>query len=121
MISINSKQLEDLPELAKQALKQAEGMTANEIYMWDDTYLIKDAGRDVFETVRSITNTMRAEKQAAEEEAEKMASMNPVRRAFYKSVEKPVGQFIEKHFKKPETQKPFSADGHASVTWDFDD
>ena len=57
-------------------------------------------------------------KEAAKAEAEKVASMNPVRRAFYQVVEKPVGNFFNK-FKKPEQPIEFVEDIHASF-WSGD-
>jgi hypothetical protein len=45
--------------------------------------------------------------EAEKAEAEKQAGMNPVRRAVYKAVQKPVGDWWNKHFQKEPEPIPF--------------
>jgi hypothetical protein len=44
--------------------------------------------------------------EAQKAEADKQAGMNPVRRAFYKTIQKPVGDWWNKHFKKEPKARP---------------
>jgi hypothetical protein len=69
---------------------------------WQDVskYNIYTLEGDTYHQVQKIRDDILDKKIEEEAEAEKQAGMNPVRRAVYKAVQKPVGDWWNKHFKK---------------------
>jgi hypothetical protein len=78
--------------------------------------LINTEGRDVFRRVVDISRDIRHSKEAKEAEEAKQANMNPVHRAFYKTVQKPIGDFFNTFKKEPE-EVPFVHDTSGGTNW----
>jgi hypothetical protein len=55
-------------------------------------------------------------REAAEEEAQKVSAMNPLHRVIYKTVQKPIGDFINTFKKEPE-EVPFVHDTSGGTNW----
>jgi hypothetical protein len=119
MFNIKPKVMElKLPIEAQRMVEEMTKLNATEVCNYDTYSLLEMGKTDVYHRMNVIREDMTQQKLQEEAEATKQADMNPVHRALYKTIQKPIGDFFNTFKKEEPEEVPFVRHTQGSIWGD---